>query len=287
MSVFQLKIIAMATMICDHMGWWLYLEGLIDSGLYTLMRSIGRMAFPIFAFLIANGYTHTRDRGRYLTRLMAFAAISQIPFVLVFTASNYSASISGPVGFSLPGWGYTALAAAVGLCWYLAVRRDLTALIPPTALILGMTWLSLGEAYILRPDMNVFYTLAYSLAIICVLDKFFGSQRPERRDYVQAAGLMLALHVIWDRADYGLDGILLIVLLWFFRESRLRQAAMLILWCLLHYPPGSSNTAYFICAALSVLPLMLYNGRAGKNMKTAFYLVYPLHLSVLGIIALC
>ena len=79
---------------------------------------------------------------------------------------------------------------------------------------------------------------------------------------------------------------LLIIALWCFRQNKWQQLAMILIWCALHYPPGIANTGYFICAALSVLPLYLYNGRLGRPMKTAFYLVYPLHLSALGLISL-
>jgi len=284
MTVFSLKILAMVSMVCDHMAWWLYLEGHIGSDVYVIMRSFGRMAFPVFCFLIANGYEHSSDKKRYLTRLIAFAAISQLPFTLVFTANNYSASM-GAVSFTPPSAGFVLISLLLGFLWYRFVAADKSAGLAPLALLLGLSTLRLGEVYLLRPDMNVFYTLAFALAVICVLDSAAHSPG-SRTFYGKAAALAVALLLIWDRADYGLDGMLLIVLLWCFRRSRLQQLGMLILWCALHYPPGIADTSYLICAALAAIPLYFYNGRLGKPMKTAFYLVYPLHLSVLGIIAL-
>lgn len=284
MTVFSLKLLAVLSMICDHLGFWLSMQGLINDSVCTLMRSAGRLAFPLFCFLIANGYEHSSDKKRYLTRLIGFAALSQLPFTLVFTANNYFAS-PGALSFTAPSLLNIALCIALGLLWHNFVAADKTALLPPIALLLGLSTLKLGEAYLLRPDMNVFYTLAAALAVICVLDGFRASS-PSRAHYGRALALVVALLVIGSKADYGLDGMLLIVLLWLFRAEKTKQLIMLILWCLLHYPPWAGATSYFICAAFAALPIFFYNGRLGKAMKTAFYLVYPLHLSVLGIITL-
>src|SRR5579872_1334795 len=75
MNTFQLKTIAIITMFIDHMGLFLFPQ-------YFLFRIIGRLAFPLFAWLIANGAHHTHNIGKYLQRLYLFALISQIPFFL-------------------------------------------------------------------------------------------------------------------------------------------------------------------------------------------------------------
>lgn len=286
MTVFAIKLLAMVTMVIDHLGWWLYMEHITSEGVYVLMRSVGRIAFPLFCFLLVSGFEHSRDRTKYLTRLTGFAIISQIPFVLVMTQANYVADTALYLSFSPPGIGYILLALVVGLLWYKSVRADCSAMLPVLALIMGMSTMKLGSIYLLRPDMNVLYTLAFSLAVIIVADKFMTGDWHRRREYMQAAALLCALLIIWDRADYGLNGMLLIVTLWLFRSTRWQQALMVLVWCLVCYPPAVAEPAYLIGAALSVLPLFLYNGRLGKSMKTAFYLVYPLHLSVLGIISL-
>ena len=72
-----LKLIAAALMLIDHVGAILLPETVI-------LRCIGRLAFPIFAFFIAEGYAHTRSFGRYLLRMAIWAAVSEIPFNLEF-----------------------------------------------------------------------------------------------------------------------------------------------------------------------------------------------------------
>lgn len=72
-----LKIIAMISMVFDHVG-DMFFPGVM------WLRMIGRLAMPIFSFCIAEGFAHTRDRKKYLLRMGIFALISEIPFDLAF-----------------------------------------------------------------------------------------------------------------------------------------------------------------------------------------------------------
>ena len=67
----QLKILALVTMTADHVGLQLLPQ-------YDILRVIGRLAFPIFAYMIAEGCRYTRDRKRYLLTLALMAAVYQI-----------------------------------------------------------------------------------------------------------------------------------------------------------------------------------------------------------------
>lgn len=75
MSGFQLKLLAMLTMLIDHTGMVLFPE-------LTWMRVVGRLAFPLYCFLLAEGAVHTRNIKRYLGRLLVFAVLSEIPYDL-------------------------------------------------------------------------------------------------------------------------------------------------------------------------------------------------------------
>ena len=78
----QLKLIAVISMIVDHLGVIFF-----DDAVW--MRCIGRLAMPIFCFFVAEGYYHTRDRRKYLLRMGLFALISEIPFDLAFYGSAF------------------------------------------------------------------------------------------------------------------------------------------------------------------------------------------------------
>ena len=98
-----LKVIAMLSMLVDHTASRVlrYCEGFVDP-LYTightqvswyfLMRCVGRLAFPLFAFLLVEGFIHTHDRRKYGSNLLLFALISEIPWNLTHGGHLYGPS---------------------------------------------------------------------------------------------------------------------------------------------------------------------------------------------------
>ncbi len=71
-----LKVIAILTMTLDHVGAFLYPE-------HGVLRIVGRIAFPLFGYLLVLGAENTRSLRAYLLRLLVFAALSQLPYSLV------------------------------------------------------------------------------------------------------------------------------------------------------------------------------------------------------------
>ncbi len=69
----QLKIIAMVSMLLDHMGLLFFPE-------YSIFRILGRIAFPIFAYMIAEGCRYTKNRVKYLGMIAAMAVAFQIVY---------------------------------------------------------------------------------------------------------------------------------------------------------------------------------------------------------------
>lgn len=105
LSAAQLKLIAIITMLIDHMT-----EVIIGFGmlryrvffpsflannyslvykLYWTGRYIGRIAYPIFAFFIVEGFVHTKSKWKYALRLFLFALISEIPFDMAFNGGRF------------------------------------------------------------------------------------------------------------------------------------------------------------------------------------------------------
>lgn len=89
-STTSLKLIAVISMFIDHLAAVFYPELLTNKSLYLLMRIIGRIAFPLFAFVLVEGFSHTRNRKRYIQRMFIFALLTEPIFDLAFTGQLVS-----------------------------------------------------------------------------------------------------------------------------------------------------------------------------------------------------
>lgn len=80
----MLKLAAVACMLIDHVA-WAFVP--VNSPAGIVMHLFGRIAMPVMAFMVAEGYIHTHSFKRYVGRLLIFAFVSEIPFML-FECSN-------------------------------------------------------------------------------------------------------------------------------------------------------------------------------------------------------
>ena len=127
MSGSQLKILAVVTMLIDHIGAILFPSVLV-------FRIIGRLSFPLFCFLISEGLLYTANLKGYLERLFFFALISEVPYDLAFHGTVYYPQ-SQNVFFTL----FLGLAAISFLHSYLGSR-------PASALVLALVCVLFAEA---------------------------------------------------------------------------------------------------------------------------------------------
>jgi len=140
-SSFIIKILALVTMIIDHVGviffpevWWL--------------RLIGRMSFPLFAYLLATGFERTSNHLHYGLRLGIFALVSQYFYVLAFGYPFVSLNIFVTLFFAF-------------ITLYVLTRTNLT-LLPKVALA--------GMLFILSLVIPFEYSIA---GILCVVSWYY------------------------------------------------------------------------------------------------------------------
>lgn len=118
-----LKLLAMAAMLVDHsaicfrplLGSYLFTLFDIRFTPYVLLRGFGRIAFPIFCFLLAEGFRHTRSKQRYALNLFLFALLSEIPYDL-FNC--------GALPYERQNVFFTLLLGGLGI-WCLSKFRDM------------------------------------------------------------------------------------------------------------------------------------------------------------------
>ncbi len=172
-----LKIIAIVTMLIDHIG-AVIVERMILRGvpfggmsmkdLYLLdqvLRSIGRIGFPLFCFLLVEGFVHTKNRVKYGLRLGLFALLSEIPFNLAFSGKVFLTKYQN-VFFTLL-IGFLVMAAFRQIEEKYREKRLLSLLLVVISLMTGM-----AVAVLLKTDYD--YLGIFSIAVLYV----FRTYRP-------------------------------------------------------------------------------------------------------------
>jgi len=238
-----LKLIAIIAMLIDHIGsallgrfLWKYgyvemvwsanasrmVEWMEEYGwlyhTYWVMRNIGRIGFPIFCFLLIEGFQKTRDVKKYALRLGTFALLSEVPFDLAFKAT-----------------------------------------------VLEFTY------------QNVYFTLALGLVTMIACDTI---GKKSWNKWVKLIGYLLSVAAgagIAEllRTDYGAKGVLCIMTLYLFHESRVWQVLT-----------GCLAFCWELPALAAFVPIWFYNGQRGLKLKYVFYLFYPLHLFAIYIVSI-
>lgn len=219
-----LKLIACITMLIDHIG-----ASCIEARYGTaencpagltefdlVLRLIGRLAFPIFCFLLVEGFLHTHDVKKYIQRLLLFGLVSEIPFDMAFFRTPFA-------------WQH----------------------------------------------QNVYWTLALGMIAMAAMQRFQDAAgRLTWRG--GAAAVVCALAAELAATDYGAIGVALIVALYLTRNSRVQQCVI-----------GAVMMLFELTAPIAFVLTWFYNGQRGRCPRweqRAFYLFYPVHLVVLGVI---
>ena len=166
MSGLLLKITALLTMIIDHYG-------AIFQPNIMIYRIIGRLAFPIYCFLLVEGYTHTSNIKKYTSRLLIFALISEIPFDLAFY---------GRIGFVHQNIFFTLFIGLVAI--YLIDNKDTKYKFDSTLVIIVATVL----ATILRTDYQF-------IGIVYILLFYFTRNLPKKKRLSTIALIMIAINL--------------------------------------------------------------------------------------------
>ena len=249
MSAAVLKYLAALFMLVDHWGMVFQpMEPFVgpESLLYYLPRYVGRLAFPIFAYFVAEGCRRTHYFPKYLIRLGIFAAVAEIPYLLT----------TGVAGGSVV---LTFFLAAGAIYAFREISRRENAS-PALALI------PLLAACVLALFLNTDYGLP---GVLLVFALYLCGE--DRKKLLLCMGVGLALIYLVYHPMLGV--LSLPALTPGMIGAYLGQTIPL-------------HLLYALCAEAALLLLSRYNGRLGVQSKWFFYWFYPLHLLVLWVIKL-
>jgi len=233
MTGFVIKLIALSTMIIDHLG------AVYPMYFPFAFRVVGRAAFPLFAFLIAEGCRNTRSMSKYLLRLGVFALVSEIPFDLAFSKIYFNSTEISFIGFT--NIFYTLFLGTLAIFAFqkLKERGVIHALFSVIPLAASM-WLA------------SFLTTDYGARGVLLIFLLYAVPKKIPRLIVMAGYLVYMYGAFLWLALFGEEGF----------------APFINMYA----------TGVLAGALASVAVAAFYNGKRGPGMKWFFYAVYPAHL---------
>lgn len=285
MTATLLKLIAIISMLIDHIGAYLFYSGshLVSLQTINTMRSIGRMALPIFAFFLVVGYKKTRDRKKYISRMHIFAIISQIPFTLAFYYENYD--IFDSISFIKYDYQYLLAIIPMIVFYYVLIlnrKFDMSLVYISLAWLITPISTAVNGYFLLTGyELNIFYELGLGL----ILFEYFNLISTKYKDKfimyaIIAVAALISYYYIGKIANYGYDAIALMIALYLTKEAKYYQAVIVFIWGYYMYNWDSTNILFVLITAIL---LATYNGKKGANLKYLFYTFYPIHIIILVI----
>ncbi|MFL8905656.1 TraX family protein [Helcococcus kunzii] len=290
MTVFVLKIIAMITMFIDHLASYLFLKNstLISVDTFYLMRSIGRMSLPIFAYFIVVGYSKTSNLKNYIGRIHLFAILSQIPFILATDVRNYYENTLFKQKDFLYNINALVFIIVIIASYYIFTcnkKWDKSLIFVTLAYLITPMFLSQNGIVLLSAGhLNIFYEFGISLILISLMEQIpFLKSHSIPLLILNLIFIISNYYYIGSLADYEYFSILLILLLRILKNDKYAQILTIIIWGAIMYHASILNVLFVILAAVLIY---YYNGERGKSVKYLFYTFYPLHLLLFGLMAI-
>ncbi|MBE5857235.1 MAG: hypothetical protein E7296_06655 [Lachnospiraceae bacterium] len=253
-----------------------------------IMRIIGRFGFPLFAFLMVEGFTHTRSVKKYAINLLVFALISELPFNLGFASKLF-----------YPGYQNVFVTLLLGLLCLWCInefgeKKQWSEKLAPlfyvaAALIGAFACYILAQCEIvymfIYPTTKVFIVAAIAgavvgLIVMAIVGRKFDAATKNRFTFTVLPIIVFSMVAEVLMTDYAAHGVLTIVIMYLLRAKKTRAFG----WgCALLTIMSFMEAAAF----LMLIPVKRYNGERGMKMnKYFFYAFYPVHIGLLYLVTL-
>lgn len=277
---FWLKIIAIVSMTLDHLAYALELNAYCDPIFYNICRNIGRLALPLFCFMIVEGVIHTKNFKKYILSLASVATLVLVAQVVMDYGMGMRLE-QGNIFFDLI-LGALAVKCLMNKKWWV----KLLAFLPLAYGVVSFVFYSFQQAgfpiaeyfpYYIRSQYHwysILMMILFYLSYILVKWLFDSTSSSTNLDCDSVKDGTLYRFVVNSLCALVVVGVtILLYVLSFYLEKKF------IFWA-----AGMQNYA-LISGAL----LLLYNGKRGYNskwFKYGCYIYYPLHIVIVYGIAL-
>jgi len=270
----HLKIIAMLLLLIDHVGYFFVPVYGDTATLYLIMRGIGRLGFPLYAFFIVEGIFYTRNIRNYLLKILGLALLITTVQLLVLSEplKNYF-TIEEAYNVFL-----TLFTGAATIAYFhLKKYRHIYLLIPVVAMIITNT---LGFFY--PGDWQLILINEYRLYGIAIILGFYLARLLTQRFKENISVNYAALNVSINSPEYTqkINNYLSSISLLFVN----------LLWYILSVTQAKIDFDGFQTYSIFTgLLLLVYNGKKGYQpawFRWVYYLYYPAHLAILAVISL-
>lgn len=249
----EIKIIAIALMFADHVH-----QMFMDFGAPMWLTYIGRLVFPLFLFASADSFSYTRDRRKYLWRLL----LSSLAMT-VMSSILQRALPSETIVLTNNAFTTFFIAGLYMLFWdrFLEGVREKNTWKKASSLLLCLV------------------PIIAAIPLLLILSLF--SKIPP--SIVQAAIFLSMLIPNIMTVEGGAVLVALGFAFYIFRQRRWAQIAVLLLFSAAIFIHGSDNKQWLM--GFAAIPMLMYNGEKGRGMKWFFYIFYPAHIFALYIAA--
>ena len=263
--------------------------------LMVVMRLVGRFGFPLFAFLLVEGFEHTRSLRKYALNMLIFALISELPFNLGFSSVLLFPSYQN-VFFTL----LLGLMCITFTRFFTQTAKNNSSLKPlfyvaaflagpsVTYMLFARFWVGIVlNGAVLGNVINtpVLFIIMGASGLVTLLIFILIGSKWETAKKNAFTGVILPFFVFGLIAellmtDYSAGGVLTILVIYLLRKRKMLSFA---LGCLVLFLMDFSE----ITAFLMLIPVGLYNGTRGMKMnKYVFYAFYPVHIGLIYLLTL-
>lgn len=305
LCITKIKIIALICMIMCHIAIVFSYPApkvfTLPDNILDMLEFVGKIAFPLFAFSVANGWIHTKNKEKYFMRMVIFAIISQVPYIMAFYHSNlYLPTKSGNFTFDI-SISYWLLAIIVlilvGFSKKVAGFSSKNCIIITLSILISIIYLDINGFMYLCDIFNIFYTFIVALFMIYFYEKVSSRSFNVFNHLFLLVAFSLSVFYIRDSGNFLKIslGILLIFLLYISANKRWLQSIIIAVWGLVLYgfvfgirPYDIRNIydTFLLCLPvfIAAIIVLLYDESKVPKKATWFYWAYPAHLLILGIV---